>query len=185
MKNQIKKMKQELKSLAKEIREKKNLRSKENNGFVPALFELRIAFRHKHVAYCLARGRTLEQVDSGKHLNMDYVNWVLASMKEDSKEKLYVVVNDKLSPSQQAVQAGHAVAEFLKKHPHTQWDNGYLIYLKDKCGYQDNMRGPWQVLNSLTNSYAEFVEPDVGNKVTAYACFGPDVEKAMKQKVLL
>jgi len=32
-------------------------------------------------------------------------------------DKLYVIVRKDLSPQQQAVQAGHSVAEFLLKYP--------------------------------------------------------------------
>ena len=43
--------------------------------------------------------------------------------------KLYALVRKDLSPSQRAVQAGHAVAEWLLRGPKTDWDNGTLIYL--------------------------------------------------------
>jgi|GEM_PF-2020674 len=183
MKEQIKKLKLELKELAKQIKEKKSQRKSSSCGYVSGLHEARVAFRHKHVAYCLARGRTLEQVDKGERLNMDHVQWYMDSMKPESKKKLYAVVSDKLTPSQQAVQAGHAVAEFLKKNPHTQWDNGYLIYLTEAPGFDGNMRGYRWMVGS--HQYAEFVEPDLGNKITAYALFGPEAERILQRHKLL
>src|ERR1051325_596576 len=135
MKQSIRIMKQELKALAKQIRSQKKIRKLKHPHHDKYCGDWTVLkwsqeYRHKHVAYCLARGRTLDQVDSGSGLDMEYVNWILTTMKEDSKEKLYVVVNEKLSISQQAVQSAHAVAEFLIKHPYTQLKNGYLVLLK-------------------------------------------------------
>src|ERR1017187_6571622 len=137
MKTQIKKLKLQLKSLAKSIREQKKLRKPSHPHYDKYIGQwsvelLSISYRHIHVAYCLARGRTLEQVDSGAGLDMEYISWLREAINPDSKEKLYVVVNDKLSIAQQAVQSAHAVAEFMKKYPNTLWSNGYLILLKDR-----------------------------------------------------
>ena len=43
--------------------------------------------------------------------------------------KMYVVTRKDLSPEQQAVQAGHALAEFLLQQSDYEWDNGTLVYL--------------------------------------------------------
>src|ERR1700677_4755040 len=169
-------MKQELKDLAREIKVKKSQRkNKEITGghvHVHGLLELKIAYRHRHVAYCLARGRKMEQCDSSKNLNTTWLDWILKSMNPESKEKLYVIVSDKLSPSQQAVQGGHALAEFLSKHPNTQWSNGYLIYLKQSPAYDGNLSVYYALSNGSSPS-TEFLKTALDNKVTAYAVFSP------------
>ena len=186
MKEQIKSLKLNLKEIAKQIKNQKKVRKKSHPHHDKylgdyALLCLREEFRHKHVAYCIVRGRDLECIDSGKGLNMDRVNWIIKTMQPESKEKLYVVVNENLSPSQQAVQSAHAVAAFTQKFPYTMWRNGYLVLLKDKPNYGGDMYG----FVSGHCEYANFREPDLGNKVTAYAVFGEAAERAMKQKVLL
>lgn len=186
MKESIRSLKLNLKEIAATIRNQKKVRKKSHPHHVVyqgdyALLTLREEFRHKHVAYCLARGRTLEQCDSGVKLDMVRVEWIIKTMQPESKEKLYVVVNETLTPSQMAVQSAHAVAEFIRKHPHTQWKNGYLILLKDKPWCDGNMR----CTSCYDAEYAEFIEPDLDNKVTAWAVFGPHAEKNLKSKVLL
>lgn len=51
-------------------------------------------FRHKHIAYCLARGRTLEQIEPGSagcNADMDYVNKLSKEYKKvfENEEALY------------------------------------------------------------------------------------------------
>ena len=78
-------------------------------------------------------------------------------------KKLYAVVRDDLSPAQRAVQAGHAVAEFLLTKE-TEWDNGTLVYLR--------VPDLWtleKLSEELKIDHARFVEPDVGDQLTAIA----------------
>lgn len=63
MKTQIANLKKECKSLAEEIRNLKSKR-KEYRGYVPGLGSAQSNFRIKHIAYCLLRGRTLEQIEN-------------------------------------------------------------------------------------------------------------------------
>ncbi len=81
--------------------------------------------------------------------------------------KMYVLVRKDLTRSQQAVQAGHALAEYLVKIPDTQWRNGTLIYLGVKGLRQlEN----WKLkLKRMEIEFAEFNEPDIGNETTALA----------------
>lgn len=177
MKADILKLKLELKNLAKTIKSQKRKRGAQNNGYIPELDHFRKLYRHKHVLYCLARGRSLDQCDSGNGLNMEYIEFSLEALKED--KKLYVVVDEKLPVSVQAVQASHAVAEFMKKHPATLWKNGTLVLLKSDLKYA----GFWRYKH-LPYEFAEFKESDLNNQITAFAVFGPADDFMKKQQLL-
>ena len=81
--------------------------------------------------------------------------------------KLYVIVRKDLSHSQRAVQAGHALAEYLLHSPNFRWKNETLIYL--------GVKGLKQLENLKRNlelqgvPYVEFREPDLNNETTAIA----------------
>ena len=106
-------MKSELKELAKSIKTK-----------TYTSCYARIDYRHKHIAYCLLRGRTYEQIEQKVHehnLLKEY-HWkkIHEIMEKYSDENtLYVVVDGTLSKNQQFVQGAHAVAghclEFSQK----------------------------------------------------------------------
>jgi len=86
--------------------------------------------------------------------------------------KLFVIVRKDLHPSQQAVQAGHAVAEFLLRVPDTKWRNGILVYLGVDNEEQLNR---WTYkLDFKDIEWAGFREPDIGNQLTAIASVGND-----------
>jgi hypothetical protein len=81
--------------------------------------------------------------------------------------KLYVLVRKDLSKSQQAVQSGHAVAEWLLREPSPQWGNGTLVYLGVK---NERDLHKWMYkLEKKGKSFTKFVEPDIGDQVTAIA----------------
>lgn len=86
-------------------------------------------------------------------------------------QKLFVLIRKDLPAAVQAVQAGHAVAEFCKRWQffgNTDWNNETLIYLS----VQDEAHLElWKFkLDSRGREYAEFREPDLNDQVTAIAC---------------
>ena len=94
--------------------------------------------------------------------------------------KLFVLVRNDLSKSQQAVQAGHAVATFCAEefrrshwngrdfeHIPARWFNETLVYLKggdlkELEGFRAECKETWA-----------FYEPDIGNEMTAFAVLDP------------
>ena len=85
-------------------------------------------------------------------------------------KKLYVLIRKDLPTSYIAVQAGHAVAEWLL---HDQrWQNETLIYLgveneQELLHWKDK-------LDFKGMNYIEFKEPDIKNQLTAIATLGND-----------
>jgi len=80
-------------------------------------------------------------------------------------KKLYVLVRKDLPTSYQAVQAGHAVAEWLI---HDQsWKNGTLIYLG--VNNEKELLRWGSKLKNKDIPFVTFKEPDIGNELTALA----------------
>jgi len=80
--------------------------------------------------------------------------------------KLYVVVRDDLSSSQKAVQAGHALAEYVL-HSDDGWKNGTLVYLTAPCIDDVAVK-----LQHTGVKHFAFHEPDINNQMTAIASLG-------------
>jgi hypothetical protein len=80
-------------------------------------------------------------------------------------KKLFVVVRKDLTPSQQAVQAGHALAEYMLHSLNLRWKNETLIYLGVKDLYQ--LEKLMYKLSKYGVNYYEFKEPDLNNETTA------------------
>lgn len=82
-------------------------------------------------------------------------------------KKLYVLVRNDISLAYQGVQAGHALAEWLLDNKDTQeWNNHTLVYLG-----VDSVEKWMYKLRALDIPYSYFVEPDIGNEVTALATY--------------
>ncbi len=84
-------------------------------------------------------------------------------------EKLYVLVRKDLPKSQQAVQGGHAVAEYLLRDRSSSWDNGTLVYLAVKD--EDELKSWGEIFDIACAWWAGFREPDRNNELTAIATF--------------
>lgn len=171
----MKNLKSVLKQLALDIRYQKSIRKPSHKKYLERTGHviLSIKYRHLHVAYCLLRGRTLEQCDSGRELDIDYVNWIVEITKDESRAKLYVSIDEKLSDAQKAVQGAHAVAQFIKQQKYTLWDNGTLVFIKSSC---TNV----SLTSWALSEYSHWREPDLKNANTASASFGPNAEKYFK-----
>ncbi len=75
-----------------------------------------------------------------------------------------MLVRGDLPPPAQAVQAGHALAQYMLDHPNI-WKNEYLIYLKVK-DERDLKMWMWK-LDMSHIPYSTFYEPDLENSLTA------------------
>ena len=94
--------------------------------------------------------------------------------------KLYVVVRSDMSKAQQAVQAGHALAELLLKK-NIGWTNGTLVYLGVK-----NEKKLRKLFSEVpTRNKKAFHEPFWDNSMTAFAAYGRDVSDFLKKLPLL
>lgn len=78
-----------LKSEASAIRTLKSSRKSHPNGWVPGLNHKRYMFRLKHVAYCLIRGRRLDEVETNRKLNPpDSSSWLEKAFQVDLESTL-------------------------------------------------------------------------------------------------
>ena len=89
--------------------------------------------------------------------------------------KMYVLVRNDISKSQQAVQAGHALAQFMLDWPDRskEWNNYILVYLRTDL---DQLQVLADTLIDGFNLVSDFYEPDLGNELTAIAVCGSTAE---------
>lgn len=83
-------------------------------------------------------------------------------MKQINENRLYVLINNKLTPIYGAVQGGHAIAQWmLEHHDNLYWKNETVVYLS--CDIEKML----YVLRDQDISI--FREPDLDNAITSIA----------------
>jgi len=98
--------KEELKDMARKLRALKQARKPKNENYHPGInweiYKLKRQYRHEHIAYCLVRGRTYEQIEQPKEEN---------KIRED----VWVKINNLKIALQYKVDAANA--EWISNHP--------------------------------------------------------------------
>lgn len=81
----LKELKQHIKNLVVDIKEKKSQRKEVPYGYVQGLDRLRYEVRHHHIVYCLLRGRTIEEIERSTRednpRNIQYYNKIMNSIE--------------------------------------------------------------------------------------------------------
>ena len=88
-------------------------------------------------------------------------------------KKLYAVVINTIPKSYQSVQLGHAVGKIASKNPDIDWDQQTFVYL------ESGVLKMHKLMNRLKADGVDiqcFSEPDIGDKLTAFACITDDYE---------
>jgi hypothetical protein len=76
--------KEQLKEMAKEIRELKSTR-KTDEGANYKIYNASRKYRHEHIAYCLVRGRKYEEIENPGEFNKPY--WYQVNKLKDELQK--------------------------------------------------------------------------------------------------
>lgn len=171
MKTSIKQYKQELKLQAKAIRAMKSKRKEIPNGYVSGLEPARRAYRLKHIAYCLMRGRTLEQIERyPSDIREDRAAWIEIE-RLMVNTKMYVVVRKDLPKPQQTVQACHAVSNLLMSAPKLDRINKLDTWNQTKVilGVKDEEELVEWYRKVMFQGARTFRESDMGNQMTAFS----------------
>lgn len=101
--------------------------------------------------------------------------------------KLYVLIRSDISPEQQAVQGGHAVAMFCQQYPYIAWRNGKLIYLSVRDHDSIEM---WQrIIVKMTQDtplMGVWRDPDYyGTQEVAMYVYGGEAEQILRDLPLM
>ena len=129
-------------------------------------------YRHRHVAYCMTRGRERSMIERNPRRPLDeallkgYLDGYrlhLAIQRGELKKgppefrKLYVVVDDTLPRGYASIQAAHAVAEYMKLKK--DFPNGTLVVLRASPAHVAQL--------GYHPAWVRFHEPDLENRLTA------------------
>jgi hypothetical protein len=185
------------KALSLEIREAKSHRKAvphegvyRGHNAADAVRRLSARYRALHIAMSLLRGKTMGQIEGAAETHGPQYRhaWAYYRMGDRIQEwqsyfanpgakKLYILVDAKLSTSQQAVQSAHAAAKFHKDFPLAPWTNGTIVLMK-LTGENTDRKSWYRPVKfenftqgvSIDGSYTTmWLEPDLGNKPTAVA----------------
>lgn len=91
----------------------------------------------------------------------------------EQSDKLFILIDKRLSRSQQAVQASHAAIEFALKYGQ-QWKHESLVLLAVDGG--DELEEWYVRFDSPKYKVSSFREPYYQNRITAVVCHGCDEE---------
>ena len=86
--------------------------------------------------------------------------------------KLFVLTRNDLPMNYQAVQAGHAIAQWMLDNKNQDWNNQTLVYLN--VPNEEHLKYWCTKLDYKGISYTSFHEPDIGNQMTSIACHKND-----------
>jgi len=160
------------------------------SGNVESLDELREQARCLNIARGLLRGLKLEQIEATPRLSTGskmeqyqyelIVKRALALITDDFP--IYVAVNTAIgmTPEQQAVQAGHALASLVQGVRNLPWDadksvlkymDGSMLFGPAAANFASNVTK--FALENPASTWCYFTEPDLGDRVTAVAIYAP------------
>ena len=67
------------------------------------------------------------------------------------------------------VQGAHAVAQYCLDFPDSEWKNQTLVFVKVR--HEADLEFFEQMLQMKGKKFSKFYEPDIGNSMTAIACY--------------
>jgi hypothetical protein len=97
------------------------------------------------------------------------------------EKKIFVLVDKNLSRSQQAVQSGHSLINFVSSFPNEDWTKTSLVLLA--VNGEDELWEWLQILNTDQKTF--FREPYWQDRLTAVAAHGVHIEEQVKDLLLL
>ena len=162
-----------------------------------AMSELRLESGRKHKGPIETLPKNSERV---KQHNLEILNLKIRErvnewkdyLKDPSSKKLYIIVRDDLDIAQQAVQASHAAAEFVRCNPLAPWINGTVIVMVPDIAsrYYTKFINSLDIFETFVDSIFYFIdfktiwrEPDQDNRITSVALLSEfQNERIGKQK---
>lgn len=97
-------------------------------------------------------------------------------------KRLYILIRNDLSNAQKAVQAGHAIAQWMiEHHSKKEWNNNTLIYLT--IPNEQDLTDWFEIAKMKQLQCSCFREPDMNDQMTAIAILADEKSKKMFAKL--